>query len=104
MRNVCKKKHHQQGDGERQLFAAAARGNFRSALPRWSFYNLAPLLVVQLPQFELRVSEDGALELGLVHSPAWHLYRLAVGAAPGWRSPVPCSFVLQKLLRTFCQK
>src|SRR5215831_984547 len=58
MLHVCDQKHHQQGDAERQLFAAAARGNFRSALPCWSFDNLAPLLVIQLPQFELRGSPD----------------------------------------------
>ena len=66
-RDVCHQQHRQQGDGERQLFAATARGNFRTALPRLSFDNLAPLLVVQLPQLELRVSEDRALELRLVH-------------------------------------
>jgi len=57
---------HQSGDTQRQLFAAAAYSNFLSARPCLSFDNLAPLLVVQLPEFELRVSEDRALDVGLL--------------------------------------
>jgi len=66
---LCERQEHDQQPcrEECQLLHELATHHLVAPRQRWSFEDLAPLLVGELPQFELRINECGALDLWLIN-------------------------------------